>query len=245
MQNLTVISICLLSVAPVGPLTSEQGRGASASLVRVEASGGRGVIRAVVELDPAALKQAGWLSGWDVRLVVEPDSGGSGYTVDSVLEPGERLATLSSETGLPPGRYTVRTEVKAKMSRLAARASTTAIVLSSTSMVGTSALASRRGPSTAMSYEPTASPRFRRTERLRIEVPVLDQSVSSSARALTRQGQVLPLTVTVSERVEGADKLAVAEVILAPLAEGDYVFEMSFAGSGRSEVVAYVFRVVP
>ena len=96
-----------------------------------------------------------------------------------------------------------------------------------------------------MEYEPTANPRFRRTERLRIEVPVWIEEVATSARVLTGRSQPIPLAVTVSERIEGSETLAVAEVNLAPLAEGDYVFEMSFAGIGKSEVVVYPFRLVP
>jgi hypothetical protein len=226
-------------------LTAEQRRSAGATLVRVEAAGGRGIIRAVVELDPAALKQAGWLTGWDLQLALEPEGGGQRVVVDSVLEPGERLATLASGNVLAPGRYVVRVEAKAKMGRLVFRAATSAMVQATSAMVGTAALARRRGPGTAMAYEPTADPRFRRTERLRIEVPVWIDDVAATARVLTQQSRPIPLGVTVSERVEGPDKLAVAEVNLAPLAEGTYVFEMSFAGGGRSEVVAYSFRLVP
>jgi hypothetical protein len=243
MRSLAIIGVTLLCLARSATLTAEQRRGAGATLVRVEASGGRGVIRAVVELDPAALKQAGWLTGWDLRLVLEPEGGGQPAIVDSVLEPGERLATLASEGELAPGRYAVRAEAKAKMGRLVLRGNTSAIVPASTAMVGNAALARRRGPGTAMAYEPTADPRFRRTERLRIEVPVWIDGFAATARVLTRQSRPIALAVTVGERVEGPDTLAVAEVNLAPLAEGQYVFEMSFAG--RSEVVAYAFRLVP
>ena len=36
-----------------------------------------------------------------------------------------------------------------------------------------------------------------------------------------------------------------ADVGLAPLAPADYVLELSIAGGGKIEVVAYGFRVVP
>lgn len=239
------VPLAFLLLAPAALATAEQGRRAGATWVRVEASGGSGVIRTVVEIDPAALKQAGWLSGWDLRLVVEAEGGAGTDTVDSVLEPGERLATVTSKSGLAPGRYTIRAEVKAKRAPLVLRATTTAVVPASTAIAGTAALARRRGPGTAMAYEATADPRFRRTERLRIEVPIWIEDVATSARVLTVRSQPIPLAVTVSERVEGSETLAVAEVNLAPLAEGDYVFEMSFAGIGKSEVVVYPFRLVP
>ena len=40
-------------------------------------------------------------------------------------------------------------------------------------------------------------------------------------------------------------KLAVAEVILAPLAAGEYVLELSCAAKGGSETISYGFRIVP
>ncbi|MEZ5283625.1 MAG: hypothetical protein R2712_02215 [Vicinamibacterales bacterium] len=39
--------------------------------------------------------------------------------------------------------------------------------------IGPEVIAFRRGPTTGLAYEPTADPRFRRTERIRLEVPIL------------------------------------------------------------------------
>lgn len=251
MWQFAVTSVALMSLTLSTPVTAGQQREsrpnarAGASLVRVEASGGDGIIRAVVELDAAALKQAGWLSGWELRLAVESESGGEVRVVDFVLEPGQRFATLASESGLAPGRYSVRAEARAKRGRLVLVASTSAIIPAPSAIAGKAALAMRRGPGTVMAYEPTADPRFRRTERLRIEVPILKHGVASSARVLTRKGQPIPLTVTMSERAEESQEWAMAEVVLAPLAAGDYVFEMSFTGSGEAEIVGYAFRVIP
>ena len=41
--------------------------------VRIQAAGGRGLVRAVVELDAATAKQPEWLSGGTLRLTVEPE----------------------------------------------------------------------------------------------------------------------------------------------------------------------------
>jgi hypothetical protein len=94
-------------------------------------------------------------------------------------------------------------------------------------------------------YQPTADPRFRRTERIQIEVPVLSGQVSTSGRLLTQNGRPMPLPVVVSERVEGPDRWAVAEAGLAPLAAGEYVFELSISAGERTEIVPYTFRVIP
>ena len=57
----------------------------------------------------------------------------------------------------------------------------------------------------------------------------------------------MPLVATYSTRVDADTNLTfgVADIVLAPLAEGDYVFEATLTRGGKSEVVAYGFRIVP
>ena len=74
---------------------------------------------------------------------------------------------------------------------------------------------------------------------------MLSTDVSTSGRLLTPNGRPMPLPVTVSERIDGMERWAVAEVGLAPLAAGEYVFELSISAGEKAEVVAYAFRVIP
>jgi hypothetical protein len=39
--------------------------------------------------------------------------------------------------------------------------------------------------------------------------------------------------------------MIVAEVVLAPLAQGDYVLEVTVEDGGRKESASYAFRLVP
>jgi VWFA-related protein len=214
--------------------------------VRIQASGGPGVVRAIVELDQATLKLPEWSGGGDLKLSIEGERGGNPYTINSVLEPGQRSVTaLGPETPLAPGRYSVKAEVTARGTRLPLQVTTFAVVPAETATIGTAALALRRGPSTGLAYQPTADSRFRRTERIRVEVPVLADGVTTTGRMLNREGQAMPLTVTTSERAEGNLKLAVAEVILAPLAAGEYVLELSCAAKSGTETISYGFRIIP
>ncbi len=116
-----------------------------------------------------------------------------------------------------------------------------------TAEVGSGGLALRRGPSTGLAYIQTADPRFRRTERLRLEVPVAGDGFTATGRVLTREAQATALNVTFTTRTDAAasQSLSVADVTLAPLAEGDYVLEVTLAKNGASEVVTYGFRIVP
>jgi len=222
--------------------------------VRIQAAGGRGLVRAVVELDAATAKQPEWLSGGTLRLTVEPERANASakplpsQTRTVAIEPGQRSIFVSGmDAPLAAGRYLVRAELTPKAGRAPIQVSTFVTIPPDTALIGSSALALRRGPSTGLAFVPTADPRFRRTERLRIEVPLAEPATEASGRMLTREGQPMPLVVTYSSRVDEATqlRLGVAEVTLSALAAGEYVLEFTIKSAGQSEVVSYGFRIVP
>ena len=217
--------------------------------VRVQAVGARGAIRAVVELDVATAKQPEWAGGGTARLsFLAEDGSAAPATVSVALGVGQR--TLTIETGGVPmveGRYRVRAEVMPGTAQTGPAATTTAIVPARDAVAGSGALAYRRGPSTGLAYMPTADARFRRTERLRVEVPIETDGVTGSGRVLTREGQPMPLAVSYASRRDEktGQVFGVAEVILSPLAVAEYVLELSFSGKGRTDAVGYGFRIIP
>ena len=218
--------------------------------VRIQAAGGPGFVRAVVELDPVTQKQPEWLSGGDLHLSIEPErGGGKGFTVDAALAPGQRsvVATTSADTAIPPGRYQARAELKAKGARSPVQVTTFVTVPGDTAKVGSAVLASRRGPSTGLAYVATADPRFRRTERLRLELPLMADGFNVKEQMLTKEGQPMQLIVNYTTRVDEERKVTIglAEVVLAPLAEGEYVFEVTLEKDGKSDVLSYGFRIIP
>jgi len=98
----------------------------------------------------------------------------------------------------------------------------------------------RRGPSTGNKETPTADMRFRRTERLRVEVPAAADA--SGARLLDRTGKLLAVPVTAATRNDpDGTRWATGELVLAPLAPGDYVVELTV---GELRTMA-AFRIVP
>jgi hypothetical protein len=221
--------------------------------VRVQAAGGPGTIRAIVELDAATAKQPEWISGGTLKVTFEPERalgagfGGASQTVTLALEPGQRSIPIDGATQpLTAGRYAVRAELTPRAGRLPIQVTTFATVPDESAQVGTGGLAFRRGPSTGLAYMPTADPRFRRTERLRLEVPVASETVTGTGRLLTREGQPLQVVVTVSTRSDDKGKhTAVGEAVLAPLAAGEYVLELSLTKDGKTDVVGYGFRLIP
>ena len=221
--------------------------------VRVQAAGGHGTIRAIVELDVATAKQPEWLSGGMLKVTFVPEGsqgaikGGASQTVTQAIEPGQRSIAIDGTTEpLTAGRYAVRAELTPRAGRLPIQVTTFATVPAEAAQVGTGALAYRRGPSTGLAYVPTADPRFRRTERLRIEVPVESEGFAGAGRLLTREGQPLQVVVNTSTRADDKGKqLVIGEAVLAPLAAGEYVLELSVTKDGKTEVVGYGFRLVP
>lgn len=219
--------------------------------VRVQAAGGSGTIRAIVELDAVTAKRPEWISGGTLKVTFEPERAlGStqpavAQSVTVAIEPGQRSIPIDGTTEpLAAGRYSVRAELTPRGGRTPIQATTFATVPQGTAL-GTSALALRRGPSTGLAYVPTADPRFRRTERLRIEVPISGEGVTGTGRLLTREGHPLQLIVNYSTRADARGPLAVGEVALAPLAAGEYVLELSLTKDGKTEAVNYGFRLIP
>jgi hypothetical protein len=99
----------------------------------------------------------------------------------------------------------------------------------------------RRGPTTGIKDVPTADLRFRRSERIRVEIPTLS-TVAPGARLLDRTGKPLavPVTGALREDPDGS-RWQTGELALAPLAPGDYVIELS---EGNARMLS-AFRVVP
>jgi VWFA-related protein len=98
----------------------------------------------------------------------------------------------------------------------------------------------RRGPSTGNKEMPTADLRFRRSERVRVEVPGIVEV--TGARLLDRTGKPLAVPVAAATRTDAdGTRWATGELALAPLAPADYIVELS-AGGTRTLAA---FRVVP
>jgi hypothetical protein len=107
--------------------------------------------------------------------------------------------------------------------------------------VAKGAIVFRRSVTTGNQLMPTADLRFRRTERISIESPTTSTD-AGTAQLLNRMGQAMtiPVAAAIREDADGA-RWRTAQLVLAPLAPGDYVVEQS-AGA---EVTLTAFRVLP
>jgi VWFA-related protein len=218
----------------------------------LQAAGGAGFVQATVELDRAVIAGPEWAKGATVRVEVAPATIAANVPATSgeeiALDAGKRIFAVRHPARdlLPPGQYQVRAQVRAGGMRVPLTLSTIVAVPPTDALIGSAAVASRRGPGTGRLFEPTADPRFRRTERLQVETPIIAADAVVTARLLNRLGQPMAVPVTLGERIDESLQLrvALAEIALAPLAMGEYVVEVTATRGGQSATVAYGFRVV-
>jgi hypothetical protein len=202
------------------------------------------------EIDAATLKAPEWRQGGTARVSLEHERGAAAPIVQEfAIAPGQRTFSVLETGGgtLPPGRYVIRMAITAQGGAVPLQTVADVMVPNAAAMIGSSGLVFRRGPTTGLQYVQTADARFQRTERLRFEVPRLSPEGTSSARLLSRNGQLLPITATLTEREDDRlrARIIVADLTLAPLAQGEYVLEVQIDHDGKTERAVYAFRIVP
>jgi VWFA-related protein len=201
------------------------------------------------ELDPAVAKAPEWQQGGRARATFTHESGTAAELTSEVeLRPGQRAFQLRAAPAAPlaPGRYIVRLEVAPAAGGLPFQISIDAPVPAGDWLLSSHALTARRGPATGLNYVATADARFRRTERIRLEVPRSRLDAETAARLVGRDGQPLTVPMVVSERTDDTDgRLLVVDVTLAPLAPGEYAVDITAMQENRQENASYAFRIVP
>lgn len=208
--------------------------------VRLAASwtaAGSPVIRAVAEVRRSTASGDDWSKGGQADATLLDGSGKPVATASVAIDPVTFVApiTIVSTTRLSADDYRLQVRVKG----VSALGSTEVVPFTlDAAPLGTGMMIMRRiGPREV----PTADSRFRRTERIVIEMPATLAS-DISARVLGRTGSVLnvPLTAAIRQDADGSRWRRV-ELTLAPLAVGDYVLEM-MSGTERTLTA---FRIVP
>jgi VWFA-related protein len=207
-----------------------------------------------------------WLAGeWDSSLAARDEQWKDGADVSiSVTAPDKAILSTQQKTltrdartfvvriPVPPGQtagdYTVRISTKPAGTTLGST-ETLHVVLPKWPAAGAAAVSQpilfRRGPFTGPAWQAAGDLRFRRQERVKVEVSVLGPVTSSAVRLLDRAGNPLSLPVTAGEREESGAKIVTGEVTLAPLSIGDYVLETTVTQGTTMQKVLAAFRIVP
>jgi VWFA-related protein len=199
------------------------------------------------ELDPATARSSEWAAGGAADIILAARDGETIAAARQPIVPGARTASIAvPNVTLTPGDYTVQLRLAPTSAGVAIGDSVTFSVPESRVALGPPRL-HRRGPTTGSEYTPTADRSFRRTERIRVDVPVSGSALRVEAELLDRNGNTMPVPVEATLRpdADGALTWATAEVVLAPLAPGDYVIRTTIEQANRRQEVLAAFRMVP
>jgi len=197
---------------------------------------------AMTELDPAVVRTGEWLSGGSINVAVLSVENEVLTETTAPLAAGQRALTVDlGEVVVPAHDVTIRTRVTPAQEGLPY---TDTLRLADVSAPGRPVVL-RRGPTTGIKFVPTADLQFRRTERVRLELPTTARVTATSGEVLDRAGKPMSLTVTATTRIEAGITWASAELNLAPLAAGDYVLKLKAEAGGKTEEVVTGFRLVP
>ena len=201
---------------------------------------GTATIWGVAEV-PAATGQHDWSGGGQADAMLIDSTGKTILTEKLTIAAGARSLRFTLGTGatLAPGEYQVQLRAKGTTAPLGAMESVR--VSLGSAPIASGAMVLRRSVTTGNQPMPTADLRFRRTERIIVEVPTTSED-AGTAQLLNRTGQpmTIPVTTAVRNDADGS-RWRTAQLALAPLAPGDYVIEQS-AGA---EKTLTAFRILP
>jgi VWFA-related protein len=209
--------------------------------------GAKSHVWVVGEIEAASAKSPDWANGGEAQVLLTAEDGVKLADVTQPVPPASRAVSVQlPDVPLAPGDFTLRVRLKPAGGGLPFQDTIRFTVPEGSDTVGRSRVL-RRGPATGNQYVATADVRFRRTDRIRVDVPVLGSMEQVTAEVLDRNGQTLQLGVEAARRDDPEPSLhwASAELALAPLAPGDYVVRTAVQQGGNRHESLTAFKVVP
>jgi len=195
-------------------------------------------IRVVAELDPTIAATPEWAEGGEAQAFVRSMTGDIVTSGKGTLAKGSRTVEIELPV-VDAMKGDVKVQVRVTgQGALARYTDTTSVGLDALPAGWGAPRLSRRGPTTGIAWVPTADPRFRRQERVRVSVGVAAGAGTVAGTLLDRQGRPINIPVKLDQAEPTA---VVAELALAPLAAGDYVLAL---GGGPKRLLVPL-RVVP
>jgi VWFA-related protein len=205
------------------------------------------------EVDPKARGGEDWVNGGEADIALTTDSGTTivRYTVPIPAGTNRfqsRFPRSADDVWLDPGTYVLRVRAKPAGSGIPTTDTSRVEVPpapGTTKLVMGQAAYSRRLGGPNSEELPTADRRFRRTERLVVQASASMAPDAVTAELLDRSGKPLPLPVTTSIVDRDFVRWARAELVLAPLAPGDYLLRIASKRGDEQVVTLAPFRIVP
>jgi hypothetical protein len=197
------------------------------SVVAARGTASAGEAAVVAELAAAEIEGGRWKGGADVQVMMTGPKG-EALIGRGRIDPGARGTLVKIPVGSAAGPWDAMLRISGE-GQPPQTASVT-IERSTGTLIG-EATGYRAAALASAAWRPIAIFQFRRTERLRLELPILKPLDAQTARLLDRKGQPLQVPVTVNV----AGTMLAAEVNLAPLSIGDYVVEITATAGDVSE----------
>ena len=182
-------------------------------------------IRVTAELDAAVAATPEWAEGGEAQAFVRNAKGDTVTSGKAALAKGAR--TVEIEVPVVEGMAgDVKVQVRLSGTGALARyTDTTSVALDAMPAGWGAPRLSRRGPSTGVAWVPTADPRFRRQERLRVSVGVGAEAGTVTGTLLDRQGRPMNVPVKMDQTAP--------EALVAELDAGAARGRRLRAGAGR------------
>jgi VWFA-related protein len=177
-------------------------------------------------------------------LNIVRQGGGAEGGVIGTLKPGERSFLTKLTVDTPPANGARSVDIDVKVTPAGQATPLTQVVKVSIDPNALQPMPFKRGLSTGNRLLPAASFEFSRTDRLQLQVPLTSGAKPGTGRFLDRTAQPLQIPVQVGEKTdEDGQRWLVADAVLAPLAPGEYVIELSFTNGGGERKVLTAIRV--
>lgn len=196
----------------------------------------------IVEIASSEFGRGDWKDGAAVKVeVTSSEEGAKPVSAEGRIEPGSRSGIVKVPLATPGAAgWRVRVRVQAGSAGLD---DDITVPSPTPGFVGEPAVF-RAGAGARSPLRPVADYTFRRTERIHIEWALAKSSGERTARLLSRRGDALPVPVALTERADGDRIMLVADLVLSPLADGDYVVELTAAAGVDKMQRLLAFRVV-
>lgn len=231
------------AAAPAGPSPIEAALGALTRMrpgapVHMYATANGGELAVVAEIAASAIEAGRWKQGGEVQVLTSFANGRSVSGTGRIV-PGLRGAVVRLDVGTDPGPWQAMVRVRGDGEPPHSDSIT---ITRSTGVLLGDPIGYRAAAAAAAPFGPLAAFSLRRTERIRLEWPLVKRIDSHTVRLLDKKGQ--PLDVRVVSAVGGAEgKTLSAEINLAPLAIGEYLIEVSATAGAVVERKLVAIRV--
>jgi len=199
-------------------------------------------MKVVVEIASREIEGGGWGRGGSVTLTVSPKADGAApiQAKGAIAENTRSTVIKVPLAAASPSGWRLRVRISGVPGQIEDEID---VMPATAALVGEPTIF-RAGASPRSPLQPMADFQFRRTERVHVEWPAQKTMDNRSARLLNKLGEPLPIEVPVTEKPDGTGFAIAVDVGLAPLAQGDYVIELTAAAGSEKVQKLLAFRVV-